>query len=428
MSTKNRVALTIPKDPGAVVFAERKQCYALIHQVIASIEQLKLNEGNSILNAPHDPSLAEKLQREAQSIIDSSDDEVFLTDLYDWYLSNDESGKLLDMSSDFLPKYLKRKANEDIAIADLLWTHYTRKTLPYEAAQVQLDLATSDFNLSLDQRIAYLGRARANASTASAGPGRANRQKLLRQITDNLDVANIQSDVLQHLKSDPRLAQLSNPGEIINRVSGQLLDMTTLFNEYCDNAGYYDISLLIFQAAGHRVPTDIKNTWKNLLAATHTKATEGEEGTQPYEAVIDVVRNLGKRLKLSEATFPVPELLPMLERYSFEYQRGVGATTWVVDLFIDLGVPFEAVFTVLQSMLYNDEPPFQGPNRKWIADDILYVCQRWFREARSGRLFGSDATANEVLSTLQVAINNGLSRELVGECQTLRANIDRLLP
>lgn len=148
---------------------------------------------------------------------------------------------------------------------------------------------------------------------------------------------------------------------------------------------------------------------------------------KPYEAVANAVRKLGHRLNLSENTFPVTELLPMLKRYALSYQHGVGPDTWVLDIFIDLGVPFESLFAILRTMMYSVEAPFHGPNRQYIANDILYVCQKWFKATRSGRPLGNDENANEVLTTLQETVNQGLSKNLVGECQDLRAQINQML-
>lgn len=163
------------------------------------------------------------------------------------------------------------------------------------------------------------------------------------------------------------------------------------------------------------------------MGAAHEKAI-ASKSSQPWEAVADAVRNLGSRLELAEATFPVNELLPMLKRYAFEHQRGVGPNSWVVDLFLDLGVPCEQVFGVLQNMLYADETPFSGSNREVVAGDLIYVSQKWLHSTRGSEPFGNDANAGEVLSTLDfVQSNSILNRDQVGACQELRGRINQLL-
>ena len=119
----------------------------------------------------------------------------------------------------------------------------------------------------------------------------------------------------------------------------------------------------------------------------------------------------------------------MLERYSFDYQRGVGPTSWVVDTFLDVGVPYEVLFAVLEGMFYNDEAPFQGKNRKYIANDMLYVAERWFRESSRGnvgKVLAGESNAMAVLQTLQMLQVNGLDGKELEECQTLCMRIDQI--
>jgi nuclear pore complex protein Nup155 len=93
----------------------------------------------------------------------------------------------------------------------------------------------------------------------------------------------------------------------------------------------------------------------------------------------------------------------MLKTYSVEYQLDVGPQTWVVDLFLDLHVPYEAVFSVLEGMLYFDEAPFTGNGRRFIANDIVYLIRRWYEHGRrSGRWFGSEAMAAAITQLLGV--------------------------
>jgi nuclear pore complex protein Nup155 len=172
------------------------------------------------------------------------------------------------------------------------------------------------------------------------------------------------------------------------------------------------------------VPTDIRNTWRLLLEHTHEQSVNAGE-LQPYEAIADLVRTLGRRINLSETTFPLADLLPILKRYSVEQQRDLGSPTWVVDCFLDLGVPCEDVFRVLEGMLHNDEMPFQGSNRRFVADDMLYVAARWFQESGRGitPVMGGEENAAAVAESLLVAMQRGMSHERIEECGALRAKI-----
>ena len=164
---------------------------------------------------------------EAYEVIDTSEDEAFQTDLYDWYLQQKKKERILDIQSPYIVNYLQRRANLDREIADLLWRYHSRIGHNHQAAEVQLSLAKSDFPLSLDDRIEYLGRAKANASMPSPGVPRQTRYQLSREVGDLLDIANIQSDVLQRLTNDDRVAPDRRP-DITKELNGQLLPMNVV--------------------------------------------------------------------------------------------------------------------------------------------------------------------------------------------------------
>lgn len=180
--------------------------------------------------------------------------------------------------------------------------------------------------------------------------------------------------------------------------------------------------------ADHRNSTDIKAMWQSLLEDVHEETVQRGQ-PQPYEAVIEKFRTLGSRLRMSETTFPVPLLLPLLERYVLEHQNGVGPPTWVIDLFLDLQVAHESLYTVLEALFYNDEPPFHGPNRQHIGRDLVYLIQRWFYDSVrvGGVIFGSDTLATRVSEMLLLLQQNNTDEESAQVCHELRLKIEQVL-
>ncbi len=116
----------------------------------------------------------------------------------------------------------------------------------------------------------------------------------------------------------------------------------------------------------------------------------------------------------------------MLERYAFEFQRNIGPPEWVVDTFLVLQISYETILPVLESMFYNDEAPFQGPNRKYIANDIIYICKRWYNDSVRGgaQPFGRPENMLAVSQLLLVLLQNGIDEEKVEECRALRSRIE----
>ena len=207
------------QDPRAMAFDSRKRCYNMIHEVIANLDQAS-SQAPSMVDGQY--TVTARRRTEAYDVIETSEDEAFQTDLYDWYLAQGRTDRLLEIHSPYIVTYLQRKALDDIANADLLWRYHSQNGQNHEAARVQLELAQSVFPLTLDQRIEYLGRAKANASTSTPGVARQTRYQLLRSVSDLLDVANIQSDVLQRLNIDHRISAERRP-QIIKELNGSML-------------------------------------------------------------------------------------------------------------------------------------------------------------------------------------------------------------
>ncbi|KAJ9609842.1 hypothetical protein H2200_006171 [Cladophialophora chaetospira] len=391
-------------DARKAKFDLRSQCYDLVHAVIAAVdENAEQNPGF----VDGQPTVAATRRNEAYDVISRSKDEAFLTNLYDWYLEQKWYDRLLATESPFIVTYLQRKSSQEILYADLLWKYYGQGNQFSEAAKIQLQLARSSLPLSLEKRIEYLSRARANASTYTPGSNRKIKQQLLQEISELLDVATIQDEILQRLQDDYRLGP-ERRQEVLDQVNGQILDINTLFNNYADNAGYYDLCLLIYQVADHRDPAQIKQTWQQLLQSVHDKIDDGSP-CEPFEAIAEDVRSLGTKLRVSETTFPVQTLLPILEKYSFEHQRRIAPPHWVVDIFISLEIPYERLFEVLEMMFFSGDTPFVGSNRKYIASDLAYVVSKWFHEStRAGTIiFGSESSAARVSETMQALLQQG---------------------
>ena len=79
--------------------------------------------------------------------------------------------------------------------------------------------------------------------------------------------------------------------------------------------------------------------------------------------------------------------------------------------------------------MHNDEAPFQGPHRDIIAGDMVYVAQRWYEQtSRSGRVMGSEASAQGVLDAFEMMVVNGLlAGPRVLECRDLSVRIEQAL-
>jgi len=268
-----RQILTFTQDPRKEYFLFRKQCYDLIFKVVLAVDTLAASDPGQI---DGQLTIIAKRQNEAYGVISDSTDEVFLTSLYDWYLEQGWSERLLQTKSLFVVTYLQRKSNDDLGHADLLWKYYAQAERFFEAAQVQFHLANSAFILPLSSRIEYLGQARANASIYTPDVGRQSRQRLLQEIANLIDVANIQDDLLQRLKDDVRIVP-ERKAEVLAEVDGPIMDISTVSS----HREFRSEQILTCSSFSINTPTQPAiTTFVSRSSTTQTTATQ-QTSSQP---------------------------------------------------------------------------------------------------------------------------------------------------
>ena len=150
---------------------------------------------------------------------------------------------------------------------------------------------------------------------------------------------------------------------------------------------------------------------------------------QPYELIAETVRPLGPKLSLSETVFPIADLIPLLERYAYEFQRNVGPKTWVIDIFLDLRVPYDSIFPVLEGMWFEEQAPFRGKAKAVVARDLVYVAQRWFHDSlrAAGEVFGGEVNKGSVVEALEIVAGSGdVGGEVKEDCRVLVRSVERL--
>jgi len=417
-------------DPRQSAYLVREQCYRFIFAMIQKLDQ----ESRAATDGMDGQfSVAAKRRNEAYDVINGSGDTVFQTCLYDWYLETRQEDRLLEITSPFVPQFLRQRANDwNREAADLLWRYYVHNNDYLEAADTQLHLARGEFPITLEERMAYLSRARTNASTRQSAlvESRHSKQQLLSDIDTQLELASIQDDIYQRMKHDPRVPEERRP-RILALLNSTILTIDELYNTYADQAGYHDLCILIYQVADHRNPADIRASWQELINQTSREALLLRDAL-PWEAVGDKVRNLGRRLQGADATFPVQTLLPMLERYSLEDAAQGAPKTWAIDIFLNVDIPHESLLPVLEQIYYSNEHPFVGTQRRIIAAHLVYVVRTWLEGSsrRGERIpFGSEENAVLCVDLLRglLAARDALIGEDRQDAEQLQSAIQRLM-
>ena len=202
-----------------------KDCYNLIHNILQTVDDVTGRQPEEIDGRP---TLAATKRNEAYAVVSDSDDELFHFDLYEWYLTQGWTDRLLSVQSPFIVRFLTQIARIDVDRADLLWKFYAHNGEFFNAAVVQLDLAKSTFQIPLARRIQYLSTAKANASTQSGGVGRQQRQVLLYEVSELLEVANIQDEILHNFRADVRVVDPARRAAELQVLDGQILPLDTV--------------------------------------------------------------------------------------------------------------------------------------------------------------------------------------------------------
>lgn len=191
-----------------------------------------------------------------------------------------------------------------------------------------------------------------------------------------------------------------------------------LFNDYADQAGYYNISLLLFHQADFRDLSTIRNTWQLFIEQIHNDAV-AEGKASPWESVAIETETLGRRVGTNQNIFPVSDVFQLLLHYDVEKYRtapsgvidpeATDPVAWPIDVFAKLHAPFENLVSVLEAMWYAREQPFNSRNgRKLLAKWLVCVVEKWWEESRrSGEPFGSAENALGLSDLLRVIVESG---------------------
>jgi nuclear pore complex protein Nup155 len=402
-------------DSRANAFNERKRCYDLVHDILHHLDKASSVEPEMVDGRL---TLFGTKRREAYEVVNDSIDEVFHFDLYEWYIQQGWTDRILAIDSPHVITFLQRLAATSVDHADLLCRFYTNRSRFFDAAEVQAELAESDFALCIKERIRLLSLAKANANVTTVGVSRQQQQILSHRATELLDIAHIQDDLLERLLIDERI-DVVRKEEIQQTLDGKIADLSVLFNDYADQAGYYDLCLLIYHIADFRNATTISQTWEHLIRQTHDEIMEKLENEtvqnsgvpMPYEALSSRIQNIAHQTSLDSFVFPIQTLLPLLCQYAVAEGQDVSINAdpaWPVQLFLHLGVSHDMIVRVLENIFDTQDYGFSGNTRNRIIELIVYVVRDWVADMRrrggSGKGSSIGPTVGELLARCESAL------------------------
>ncbi|XP_046570812.1 LOW QUALITY PROTEIN: nuclear pore complex protein Nup155-like, partial [Haliotis rubra] len=272
-----------PEDTqGFQAYYHRLECYKCITEILGYLWSASVShpQAPSVPKSPGpppapDPSRvaapqADQYRTDILRMALKSEDALFHTSLYDWFFITNNSEKLLEIQTPYVEAYLKRKTqlhSGNVEALDMLWKYYEKIQNFPAAAKILSQLAERhSMDVPLHQRIEYLSRAIMCAKSSTSRIMSAAGGEFLHELEEKMEVARLQ---LQVQKALAKSLGLSIPhGDtrgLLVRLDSELLDITTLYEEYADRFDLSECKLAIVHCAGLYDNALIDNLWQSII-------------------------------------------------------------------------------------------------------------------------------------------------------------------
>ncbi|KAI0274723.1 nucleoporin [Gloeopeniophorella convolvens] len=372
---------TIASDPRKIAWERRTQCYDL---VLDSLEVFETKTGSG-------SDAAERVRVHAYDLAFANSDEIFHSRLYEWLISRGLADELLEMRPVYLQAHLQREPRT-LDKYQLLWQFYVKDGQPLRAAEVLATLAeSSEFPLSLSQRIEYLTLAVGNAKShpVSAGGKHESAITFLTDLEEKLEVSQVQLEIFHTLS--PRLQAQPSDSDLrakVELLECGLFNITELYQVYANPYDLPTIKLLILHVSQHQDESLVKDIWNRLFQET-------VQGVPPGEALDRIqakVVPLGQRFYRSDSGFPFRHIARLLVEFQLAHTNAV-PPGWVPRLLAQCGVPCAEIWDVLHQMYESQVPPFSSqPAVQTLSAAICVLFQDWLEAEKHtpGEYFPAD--------------------------------------
>jgi len=282
-------------ESGSLSDAERAAavdaCHLCLVQHIMTVGQevRRLGAGIVPLTPEEDVMAVQHMHRMILRAVGRCKDASFYLHLGD-RLAKDHAPQLLAVRSPHVETYLRARDPQ------LLHAYYHRHGNFLEAANLMSLLARDEADVSIEQRIAYLGMAVASAEKAVTGSSDAHLIcENLAELRDTLDIAAHQQ--MAHLQLGAEFSSYNyttpanrsrfseaerRPLDLLERVvhqsQYQLMSITQLFHEVCTPYKLWELCLLLLHISKHDDADLMARLWRSLIFRIVPEDAQTEEG------------------------------------------------------------------------------------------------------------------------------------------------------
>ncbi|QID83264.1 hypothetical protein GRS66_005717 [Saccharomyces pastorianus] len=324
-----------------------------------------------------------KLRQKSYDIALKYNDKLFHYHMYDWFVSQDRENRLLEIETPFILPYLMEKAGSSLKISNVLWVYYSRRSKFFESAEILYHLATSNFKITLFERIEFLSRANGFCNSVSPLSQKQRIVQLASRIQDACEVAGIQGDILSLVYSDARIDPTIKD-ELIKTLDGKILSTSELFNDFAVPLSYHEIALFIFKIADFRDHEMIMAKWDELFQSLRMElnATGKKEDSMNFINLLsNVLIKIGKNVQDSEFIFPIFELLPIVSNFFYEtLPKEHIVPGSIATIFITAGVSFNKMYYILKELIETSDSDNAVFNK-----EMTWLIHEWYKSDRKFR-------------------------------------------
>lgn len=374
---------------GSLANDERKEFYdkrIVIYDIIldALVKVDKLASQSIITNAKTIPTLnnndAILVKDESYMIILHYDDKLFHYHMYDWLVAENNEDKLLELDTKYILPYLNEKSQDSLKITNLLWVYHSRKSNFGKAAEILYNLAISNFEIKLSDRIECLSRANGFCNSDCPPSQRQAMVELTSTIQELFDITGVQDDTLNLVSTDTRIDDTTRE-ELVKNLNGKILPVSELFNDYAVPLGYHEIALTIFKISDFRDQEEIMSKWDELFNSLKEELDGSgklEDSVNFIKLLSSVVIKVGRKVSTSEFVFPVSELFPKIchifhENIPADHIKPGS----IISIFISARISYNKLYYILKDLIETSIT-----TDKIMNQEMTWLIKEWYKNDR----------------------------------------------
>ncbi|KAK7492894.1 hypothetical protein BaRGS_00015841 [Batillaria attramentaria] len=440
-----------PEDTqGMQAYIHRMECYKCITETLNYL-------WNAATAHPQSPSMprspgpaqtvdpnhmaveqAQKYREDVLNMALKSTDMLFHSALYDWLFATNRSDKLLEIGTPFVERYLQRRANQPgdkAAALDMLWKFYEKNNNFTAAARILAQLSERHgMDLPLTRRLEYLSRAIMCAKSATSVGGAAASGEFLHELEEKMEVARLQLQVQKALQRVGESAMATSlqvdVREALDRLQSDLLDITTLYEDFADRFDLWECKLAIVHCAGLYDGALIENLWQNII---QKELSVGIRSDDQLNSVSERLVSIMKTYVTAERYFPLASIVRQLEQRSCELGL---KKCWVFLTMLMVGISPPRLLELYDALFKSRDPFWQTRGQPLHLLKVLHELLSHLaktpalippspNERRRFCMICLDAVSSYLVE-LQAMTMDAEVRKLISDFKNVQARLERL--